>query len=88
MITDDEITAAMAASTLGPCDAAESFVEGARFAELTVASRLRDALFAAEDALDTLRRGHGGDVSCLCYPALNLVRDACASIRALSQDYP
>lgn len=34
------------------------------------------ALEAAQDALETLRRGHGVDVSTACYPALNLVRDA------------
>lgn len=88
MITDDQITAAMAAAKSGPSDGADAFVEGVRFAELAVAERLREALFAAEDALDTLRRGHGVEVSTLCYPALNLVRDACTLIRGLSQDYP
>jgi len=42
---------------------------------------VREPLFAAEDALEALRRCHGLDVTALCYPAVNLVRDACDSIR-------
>lgn len=37
---------------------------------------LREALAAAVDALETLRRGHGAEVSGLCFPALNVGRDA------------
>ena len=44
------------------------------------------ALLAAQDALETLRRGHGVEVGSLCYPALNLVRDAVALCRRLGRD--
>lgn len=34
------------------------------------------ALAEAAEALEQLRRGHGTEVSALCYPALNTVRAA------------
>lgn len=48
----------------------------------------RAALFAAEDSLETLRRCNGLEVTAACYPALNLVRDACDAFRKadLSRD--
>ena len=35
----------------------------------------------AEDALESLRRGHGAAVGGLCYPAMNTVRDAIEALR-------
>lgn len=42
------------------------------------AAVVRRAIFEAQDALESLRRFHGAEVSGLCYPALNTVRDAAA----------
>lgn len=38
--------------------------------------KMHEALVAAQDSLESLRRGHGTEVSSLCFPALNLVREA------------
>jgi len=54
----------------------ESILEEVRTAER---ERHRPALEAALDSLESLRRGHGVEVSALCYPAVNLVRDALAN---------
>lgn len=43
------------------------------------------ALHAAQDSLEVLRRGHGVEVSSVCYPALNLVRDVLAPVFARSR---
>lgn len=40
------------------------------------------ALTEAEDALERLRRGHGVEVSGICYPAMNTVREAVAALRS------
>lgn len=45
-------------------------------AALAEIERLRVALTATVDALETLRRGHGAEVSALCFPALNIGRAA------------
>ncbi len=43
---------------------------------IAAAPDLLEALQAAADALEVLRRGHGVEVSTACYPALNLCRAA------------
>lgn len=48
----------------------------------TMLLKVSAALFASEDALECLRRGHGTEVQSHVYPALNLVRSACAELRA------
>lgn len=40
------------------------------------------ALNEAEDALGSLRRGHGTEVQSFCYPALNTIREALEALRA------
>jgi hypothetical protein len=51
-------------------------------------AKLYAALCEAENALDILRRGHGVEVSGLCYPALNSVRDALQLYRAKNSAVP
>lgn len=45
---------------------------------IAAAPDLLDALQAATEVLEILRRGHGVEVSEACYPALNDCRDAIA----------
>lgn len=54
-------------------------LDGSRLRRPTQADeidRLRAALRSTVDALEALRRGHGSVVSGLCYPALNIGREA------------
>jgi len=45
------------------------------------------ALRESRDALEALRRGHGVEVSSLCYPALNTVREALGEGEEHSRTY-
>lgn len=57
----------------------KGFIRCAR-AAIGAMRKSTEALKQAEDALSTLRRGYGVEVSAACYPALNSVRDALAMI--------
>lgn len=68
------------ADTAARASGGSAGLQGQTATELLLARQqvMLAALRAAQDALETLRRGHGVDVSAACYPALNLVRDAAA----------
>lgn len=51
-------------------------------------SVIGQALREADDALASLRRSHGIEVSTLCYPARNTVSDALIELRISRADAP